>query len=85
MTSEPRLSVLVPTGSRRERLRRSLEALAEQTVADEVELILMDLGPPTDVIEAPAKLRMTRLALPETTPWGSIRAAGVRASGLRGR
>ena len=78
--SEPRLSVLMVTGPRRERVRVALDALAAQTAVDEIELILLDLGPPGDGIDPPGNLRMTRLAQPASAAWGSIRADGVRAA-----
>jgi hypothetical protein len=78
---EPRLSVVCVTGHQRRRLQRCLGALAAQSVADDLELVLVDLGPADSRPEPPAGLGRTHvLAMPPDSDLGAARAAGARAA-----
>jgi glycosyltransferase involved in cell wall biosynthesis len=77
----PALSAVIVAGECRRRAQQSLEALARQTVAGEMEVILVDRGP-----EGAAELdpgpgpRFVCLKQTRDIPWGRARAEGARAA-----
>jgi glycosyl transferase family 2 len=72
----PVLSVVCLLGSRRERLSRLSAAIAAQTAADELELVLVggDDGP----VPLPDGVRFSRVPWPARLSYGEARAAGAR-------
>jgi hypothetical protein len=78
---ELRLSVVCVAGHQRRRLRRCLDAVAAQSVADRLELVVVDLGAGGEPLEPPAGIGTTRVvSVPPDTPLGTARAAGARAA-----
>jgi hypothetical protein len=65
--SEPLLSVAVVVGALRERAQRVVRAVAEQDVAADLELLILDLERDREPIEIPAPLRARHIALPGGT------------------
>jgi hypothetical protein len=81
MTS-PQLSAVLVVGSQRARAQRVLEALAEQTAAASIEVVVVDLAPNDVPRLEPLGLRVVYSSRPDIDRWGSARVAGVRqASG----
>jgi len=78
--SQPQLSAVVVVGEQRERARSVIEAISAQTAVDSIELIVIDLSPEAPRLPEPRVSRTSRIVLPRSTPWGSVRAAGVRAA-----
>jgi hypothetical protein len=78
--SQPKLSAVLVVGEQRERARGTIEAIAAQTAVDSIELILVDLCPEAPRVPEPRSPRTSQVVLPPSTPWGSVRAAGVRAA-----
>jgi glycosyltransferase involved in cell wall biosynthesis len=79
----PRLSVVLIAGLQRSRAQRVLDALAAQTVAGSIEVVVVDLsdGGRARLDVAPA-LRHVYANRPAIKRWGAARAEGVRlASG----
>jgi glycosyltransferase involved in cell wall biosynthesis len=77
----PELSVVCVAGRQRHRLLRALEALAAQTIAERIELVLVDLGPPESRPEPPDTFAATTsIELPPDSGLGIARAAGARAA-----
>jgi hypothetical protein len=67
-------------GTQRARARATAEAIAAQTRANAIELIVVDLCPAAPRLPDLGLSRMSQIVLPRSTPWGSARAAGVRAA-----
>jgi hypothetical protein len=65
--SEPLLSVAIVVGALRERAQRVARAVAEQDVAGDLELVIVDLEPDREPIEIPAPLRAAYVRLPGGT------------------
>src|SRR5687767_14659235 len=81
MTS-PQLSAVLVVGSQRARAQRVLEALAGQTAAASIEVVVVDLAPNDVPRLEPLGLRVVYSSRPDIDRWGSARVAGVRqASG----
>jgi hypothetical protein len=78
--SRPGLSAVMLIGARRGRARAALDAFAAQTATDAIELIVVDLLPDAPRLPEPRSPRTAQVVLPPSTPWGSARAAGVRAA-----
>ena len=78
MRSKPDLSAVVVVGNTRERAQRSLESLYAQTIADRIELIVIDLKT-RDMPELSVSSRIpTRyVTLGSEATWGQARARGV--------
>jgi hypothetical protein len=75
----PVLSVVVIIGSCRERAEYLLAALAEQTVRDRLEVIVVDLaGDHVHPVDLPPGLEVSRLHLSPFTGWGSARFVGLK-------
>jgi glycosyltransferase involved in cell wall biosynthesis len=77
------LSAVMITGTCRKRAQKALDALYEQTIIDQIEIIVADLGakdcPP--FISAP-NIRISIIPMPKNTSWASARMAAVqRATG----
>ena len=79
--STPSISVLVVIGAERARYALLLKALAEQTISDEMEVILVDIAP-ADAPDflLPPGLKVKILHHPGSFDWGAARAAAVRAA-----
>jgi hypothetical protein len=78
--SQPQLSTVIVVGEHRERARNAIEAIAAQTAADSIELIVVDVCPQAPRLPEPGSPVTSKIVLPPSTPWGSLRAAGARAS-----
>ena len=75
----PSLSVLGIMGADRSRCAPLLNALAGQTIAGQMEVILVDVAPrDAPEIEIPPVLNVHVLRHPGSWDWGAARAAGVR-------
>jgi hypothetical protein len=79
--AEPALSVLMVAGQRRERAQRVLDAVAAQSRADALEMVVVDLAADTTPLRLPAGLPTRVVALPAATSWGPARARAFRESG----
>ncbi len=77
----PTISVLVVVGADRARSVLLLKSLAEQTILDEMEIILVDIAP-ADAPELipPPGLMPRVLRHPGSFDWGAARAAAVHAA-----
>ncbi len=75
----PHLSVVLVVGSQRRRAQRVLDALAAQTAADCIEVVVVDLidGGPAPLHVAPS-LRHVYASRPDINRWGRARAEAVR-------
>ena len=73
-----RLSVVLIAGSQRRRVQRVLVALAGQTVAAHLEVILVDLAEGEAPLSVPESLRHVYAHRPDIQRWGLARAVGVR-------
>jgi len=65
--SEPALSVAIVVGAVRERAGRVVRAVAEQDVAADIELLIVDLEPGREPIEIPESVRGIQVQLPGGT------------------
>jgi glycosyl transferase family 2 len=74
----PRLSVVLVAGSQRRRAQRVLDALAAQTVADAIQVVIVDLVDRLPRLDVAASLRHVYASRPDIHRWGIARAAGVR-------
>ncbi len=75
----PLLSVVAITGPDRGRAERLLAALAGQSIASDIEAIIIDLAPKgSHAITPPAGLRTLIVRRPGSDDWGAARAEGVR-------
>jgi hypothetical protein len=75
--NNPDLSVVCTLGPRRGRAERVLEALAAQSAADSIELVLMDAGPPEQPLRPPDAIHSTVLPHPAGGRLGEARARGL--------
>jgi len=78
----PRLSAVLIAGLQRRRAQRVLDALAVQTVAGSIEVIVVDIGDDRlpRLTVAPA-LKHVYVNRPAIKRWGAARAEGVRLAG----
>jgi glycosyltransferase involved in cell wall biosynthesis len=74
----PRLSVVLVAGSQRRRAQQVLDALAAQTVADAIEVVVVDLIDHPSRLHVAEALRHVYVSRPDIRRWGAARAAGVR-------
>lgn len=80
VASEPELSVACVVGCQRPRARKALDAIAAQTAADRIELVLVDLEPGAGALPPPSTLPVTVLERPGRTSFGEARAAALHAA-----
>ena len=78
--SAPAISVILVPGPRVEEAQRVLDALAAQSAADRLELVLVEVVPAAASLSLPAVGGIIRLQSAETRSWGHARAMGVRAA-----
>lgn len=71
------LSVVLLAGRQRPRAERVLEALARQTLADPLEVIVLDSTPDAGPLRAPDGLAVRTVTAPPDAGYGEIRALGV--------
>jgi Glycosyl transferase family 2 len=77
----PELSVVCVAGEQRHRVARCLHALGAQTVADRIEVLVVDLSGDAAPIELPPGLESASvIRVPAGTSFGRARAAGARAA-----
>lgn len=74
----PELSVILVAGSQRARAQRVLEALAAQTVAAAIEVVVIDVSRPSLPALDSTQLRTTYVHRPDIDRWAAARVAGVR-------
>jgi hypothetical protein len=74
----PRLSVVLVAGSQRRRAQRVLDALAAQTVAESIEVVVVDLTEGLSRLDVAKSLRHVYVSRPDIDRWGVARAEGVR-------
>jgi len=79
--STPQLSVVLVAGSQRTRAQRVLDALAAQTAAAEIEVVVIDVSPPSLPPLDTSRVRTAYLRRPDIDRWGAARVEGVRAAG----
>ncbi|HUQ20526.1 MAG TPA: glycosyltransferase [Gemmatimonadaceae bacterium] len=76
-----RLSVVLVTGSQRERAQRVVDAVATQTAVGEIELVVVDLAPSNlPQLHVSEPLQSVYLKRPDIARWGIARSEGVRAA-----
>ena len=80
MPTVPPLSVVLVAGSQRPRAQRVLDALAAQTVAGDLEVVVIDVSPPPVPSLDTRDLRAQYVRRPDITRWGAARVEGVRAA-----
>ena len=73
------VTVIMITGTCRKRAQRALNALYEQTIIDQMEIIIVDLG----AIDSPPftyspNIRISVIPMPKNTSWASARMAAVK-------
>jgi hypothetical protein len=78
--SDPFLSVICTAGPRRRRAQRVMEAVAAQTAAADLELVLVDTSPDAAPLEAPPGLPTTVIPCPSAGSLGEARARGLAAA-----
>ncbi len=76
--SNPLLSVVLVAGSQRVRAQRVLHALVAQTVAAEIEVVVVDVSRPSLPRLDTTGLRTEYVCRPDIDRWGAARAEGVR-------
>ena len=82
MPSPPaRLSVVLVAGSQRARAQRVLDALAAQTAAARIEVVIVDVASGDVPRLDTADLRTVYVRRPDIDRWGAARAEGVHAAG----
>jgi hypothetical protein len=74
----PRLSVVLVAGSQRRRAQHVLDAVAAQTVADSIEVVVVDLIDRLPRLDVAKSLRHVYASRPDIQRWGVARAEGVR-------
>jgi hypothetical protein len=73
------LTVILIVGACRVRAQRTLDAVCGQTVADRLEIVVVDIGPAdAEPLGRVAVAPVTYLARPEIELWADARAAGLR-------
>jgi len=80
MRETPSLSVVMVVGEERERARRSVAAVAAQTVVAALELVVVDLRPDRGPVVHAGRLGVTVLERPGETSWSAARQAGAVAA-----
>jgi hypothetical protein len=80
MRETPRLSVVMIVGEERERARRAVAAVAAQSVADALELVVVDLRPDRGPVAEDVRLETTVLERPAETSWSAVRHGGAVAA-----
>lgn len=78
--STPQLSVVLVAGSQRARAQRVLDALASQTVAAHIEVVVIDVSPSSLPRLNTSGVRTEYVRRPDIDRWGAARAEGVRAA-----
>ncbi|HYN09038.1 MAG TPA: glycosyltransferase [Vicinamibacterales bacterium] len=78
--STPELSVVLVAGSQRTRAQRVLDALAAQTVAAGIEVVVVDVSRPSLPPLDTSRLRTTYVRRPDIDRWAAARVEGVRAA-----
>jgi Glycosyl transferase family 2 len=76
----PELSVVLVAGSQRARAQRVLDALAAQTVADRIEVVVIDVSRPSLPTLNTSHLRTEYVQRPDIDRWAAARVEGVRAA-----
>ena len=77
----PELTAVLIAGVCRERAQRVLTALGRQTVAERMEIVVVDLAPAGEApLDAPANVPVDYRARPDIGRWGSARLEAVRAA-----
>jgi len=73
------VSAVMITGTCRKRAQRALDALCEQTIIDQLEIIIVDLGasesPP---FTCAPNIRISIIPMPKNTSWASARMTAVK-------
>jgi len=79
---QPNLCAVVVVGSRRRRAQAAVDAIAAQTIADRMELVVVDTTDPGvhPDLAIPASIRAAYLRTPAGTPWGHCRSRGLKAA-----
>ncbi len=80
MSPPPQLSVVIVAGVRRHRVGRLLTQLGCQSVADRLEVVVVDAAPSRLLPTAPPKLQMVHLPAPEVSTLEAARAVGFQAT-----
>ncbi len=80
MSETPSLSVVMVVGEERERARRAVAAVAAQSVAAALELVVVDLRPDRGPVAEGVRLETTVLERPGETSWSAVRHAGAVAA-----
>ena len=77
----PELTAVLIAGVCRDRAQRVLAALGRQTVADRMEIVVVDIAP-EDVprLDAPTNVPANYLSRPDIARWGSARLEAVEAA-----
>jgi hypothetical protein len=76
----PALSVICTAGPRRRRAERVVQALAAQSAAERLELILVDAAPAAGPLEAPAGISSKVIVARPGSTLGEAKAAGLAAA-----
>lgn len=78
----PSLSAVMVVGSRRRRAQVAIDALGSQTIADRMELVVVDVTDPTlhPDLAPPERMRTTYLRIPAGASWGNCRHHGLKHS-----
>lgn len=76
----PALSAVMVVGSRRRRAQAAIEAIGSQTIADRMELVVIDVTDPKrhPDLAMPERMRATCLRFPSGTSWGNCRHHGLK-------
>jgi hypothetical protein len=74
----PELSVILVAGSQRARAQRVLDALAAQTVAAGIEVVVIDVSRPSLPALDTSRLRTKYVQRPDIDRWAAARLEGVR-------
>ena len=80
MASTPPLSVVLVAGSQRARAQHVVDALAAQTVAHELEVVVVDVAPVSVPPLDRRGLRTHYARRPDIKRWGAARVEGVHAA-----
>jgi glycosyl transferase family 2 len=80
MSDRLELSVVMIAGAQRARAQQTIEAVGAQTAHHSIELVVVDVASEDDPLRLPGSIRSQRVNAPQGTPWGTLRANGVRAA-----
>jgi hypothetical protein len=80
MGATPRLSVVMVVGEERERARRAVAAVAAQSVAHALELVVVDLRPDRGPVTSDVGVEVTVLERRGEPSWSAVRQAGAAAA-----